>query len=54
VFQLGLDALGDESPERRRRIQELDALYAWWEERLPALREQYLAERRRARAKGAR
>jgi hypothetical protein len=46
VFRLGLDALADESPERRARLEELDAIYAWWQERLPRLREEYLAERR--------
>jgi hypothetical protein len=50
VLRLGLEALAGEPPGRRARLQELDALYAWWEERIPALRVQYLADRRRARA----
>ncbi|MDQ6605340.1 MAG: MarR family transcriptional regulator [Actinomycetota bacterium] len=49
VFRLGLDALSDEPPERRRRLEELDALYAWFEQRMPTLREEYLADRRRTR-----
>jgi MarR family len=50
VLRLGLDALADESEGRRARLEELDALYAWWEQRLPGLREEWLADRRRARA----
>jgi DNA-binding transcriptional regulator GbsR (MarR family) len=49
VLRLGLDALADEPAERRARLEELDALYAWWEQRLPKLREEWLADRRRAR-----
>jgi hypothetical protein len=48
VLRLGLDALADEPAERRSRLQELDAIYAWWEQRLPALREEYLAEHPRS------
>lgn len=48
VLQVGLDALSDESDERRSRLQELDAMYSWWERRLPGLREEYLAEREQA------
>jgi hypothetical protein len=50
VLRSGLDALADEPDVRRRRLEELDALYAWWERRIPELREEYLADRRRARA----
>ncbi|HTA14949.1 MAG TPA: transcriptional regulator [Solirubrobacteraceae bacterium] len=46
VLQLGLDALADEPASRRSRLQELDSMYAWWEKRMPKLREEYLAERR--------
>jgi DNA-binding transcriptional ArsR family regulator len=46
VLRLGLDALIKEPPARRARLEELDALYAWWEKRIPSLREEYLAERR--------
>lgn len=49
VFALGLEALADEPAARRTRLEELDALYAWWEKRLPKLREEYLRDRRRAR-----
>jgi hypothetical protein len=47
VFRLGLDALAGEPPARRARLQQLDAIYAWWEERMPRLRREYLADRRR-------
>lgn len=48
VLRLGLDALADEPSARRARLQELDAIYDWWEQRMPKLREEYLADRRRA------
>lgn len=48
VLRLGLDALADESPDRRARLEKLDAIYGWWERRLPGLREEYLAERPRS------
>lgn len=47
VFRLGLEALADEPKARRARLEELDAIYAWWEERMPTLREEYLAHRGR-------
>jgi DNA-binding transcriptional regulator GbsR (MarR family) len=50
VLQVGLQALADEPPARRAALEELDAMYAWWEQRIPDLRDQYLTERRRARA----
>jgi MarR family len=53
VLRVGLDALSDEPPARRARLTELDSMYAWWEGRLPALREEYLADRARAAARGA-
>lgn len=46
VLGLGLEALEDEPRSRRARLEEVDALYAWWERRLPELRREYLAERR--------
>jgi DNA-binding transcriptional ArsR family regulator len=49
TLRLGLDALADEPAERRERLEELDAMFAWWEERIPRLREEFLAERSRAR-----
>ena len=48
VWRLGLDALADEPRSRRVRLEELDSIYAWWEARMPKLREEYLADRRRA------
>ncbi len=49
VVQLGLEALADEPPRRRTALEEMDAIYAWWERRIPALREEYLRERGRIR-----
>jgi DNA-binding transcriptional regulator GbsR (MarR family) len=49
VLRLGLEALADEPAERRARLEELDALYAWWERRIPELRQEYLADQRRVR-----
>jgi hypothetical protein len=49
ILRMGLDALAGEPAERRERLEELDAMFAWWEERLPRLHEEFLAERRRAR-----
>jgi hypothetical protein len=48
VLRLGLQALADEPAARRARLEELDSLYAWWERRIPKLREEYLADRRRS------
>jgi DNA-binding transcriptional regulator GbsR (MarR family) len=42
----GLDALADHPPARRARLEELDALYAWWESRMPALAEEWQAYKR--------
>jgi DNA-binding transcriptional ArsR family regulator len=47
ILRLGLEAIADEPPQRREALEELDALYAWWERRMPALRAEYLAERGR-------
>ena len=47
VVGLGLEALADEPPARRAALEEMDALYAWWERRIPALREEYMADRGR-------
>jgi hypothetical protein len=49
VLRIGVDALADEPSERRRRLEELDYLYAWWEKRIPALREEFVADRERAK-----
>jgi hypothetical protein len=48
VWRLGLDALADEPRSRQARLEEIDAIYAWWEDRMPKLREEYLADRARA------
>jgi len=48
ALALGLAALDGEPPARLARLHELDAFYAWWEERLPGLREEW-REYRRAR-----
>lgn len=50
ILRMGLDALADEPPERRVPLEELDFVYAWWEERLPKLHEEFLADRRRTHA----
>jgi DNA-binding transcriptional regulator GbsR (MarR family) len=47
VVQIGLEALADEPPARRRALEEMDAIYAWWERRIPALKEEYLSARGR-------
>jgi DNA-binding transcriptional regulator GbsR (MarR family) len=52
VMKLGLDALADEPAERRTRLEEVDGLYAWWEERIPKLHQEYLADKARARGAG--
>jgi DNA-binding transcriptional regulator GbsR (MarR family) len=51
VLRIGLEALADEPSERHRRLEELDHLYAWWEKRLPELRDEYLADRERTRSR---
>ena len=52
VLRIGLDALAAEPPGRRARLEKLDAMYARWQERMPKLREEYLAQRTRP-ARGA-
>jgi hypothetical protein len=52
VLRIGLDALAGEPQARRVRLEKLDAMYAWWQERMPKLREEYLAQRTRP-ARGA-
>jgi DNA-binding transcriptional regulator GbsR (MarR family) len=41
VLAQGLEALAEEPPARRARLEELDAFYAWWEARIPALWEEW-------------
>ena len=49
----GLEALADAPPQRRARLEELDAFYAWWAERMPQLWEEW-DEYRRNRLSGSR
>jgi DNA-binding transcriptional regulator GbsR (MarR family) len=37
----GLEALSGEPAIRRARLQELDTFYAWWQERMPVLWEEW-------------
>ena len=41
LIALGLEALRDEPATRRARLEELDAFYAWWQGRMPALWEEW-------------
>ena len=43
--QMGLEALAEEPPERREALEEMDAIYGWWERRIPWLKQEYLADR---------
>jgi len=45
VLRIGLEALAGEPPARRERLEQMDAIYAWWQRRLPQLREEYMAEK---------
>ena len=51
VLKLGLESLAGEPAARRARLVELDSIYAWWEHRLPSLREEYLRDRRSAKGR---
>ncbi|MGA9859340.1 MAG: hypothetical protein WBQ18_15860 [Solirubrobacteraceae bacterium] len=44
----GLDALDGAPPSRLARLQELDAFYAWWESRMPALVDEWQEYKRTA------
>jgi DNA-binding transcriptional regulator GbsR (MarR family) len=48
VLRMGLEALADEPAARRERLEQMDAIYAWWQRRVPRLREEYMAERAKA------
>ena len=48
VMKLGLEALADEPAERRARLEEVDFMYAWWEQHIGELHQQYLADKTRA------
>jgi hypothetical protein len=37
----GLEALADEPASRRARLEEMDAMYAWYQARMPALLEEW-------------
>ncbi len=37
LLALGLEALAGEPAWRRARLEEVDAFYAWWQSRMPAL-----------------
>jgi DNA-binding MarR family transcriptional regulator len=37
----GLEALAGEPAARRARLEEMDALYAWWQSRMPALLDEW-------------
>jgi DNA-binding transcriptional regulator GbsR (MarR family) len=41
VVAMGLEALDGEPPARRLRLEELDAFYAWYQSRIPALSEEW-------------
>jgi hypothetical protein len=41
LFAQGLEALAGEPASRRDRLEELDALYAWYQSRMPALFEEW-------------
>lgn len=51
VFAMGLDALAGEPEWRRARLDEMDDSHAWWEKRMPALKQEFL-EYKKARHKG--
>jgi DNA-binding transcriptional regulator GbsR (MarR family) len=52
VLRQGLDALAGAPAERRARLEEMEAMYAYWERRIPELWEEY--EEHRRRTKGSR
>src|SRR5947209_631124 len=49
LLALGLEALADEPPSRRARLEELDTFYAWWLSRMPALADEWQEYKRTAR-----
>jgi DNA-binding transcriptional regulator GbsR (MarR family) len=46
LLAIGLEALADEPPARRARLEELDAFYEWWESRMPALWDEWQEHKR--------
>jgi hypothetical protein len=53
VIAQGLEALAGEPPVRRARLEELDALYAWWQDRMPALAQEWREYKRTRHKAGA-
>lgn len=53
VIAQGLEALAGEPPVRRARLEELDALYAWWQDRMPALAQEWREYKRTRHRAGA-
>ena len=49
VLAQGLEALAGEPAWRRARLEELDAFYAWWETRMPALWDEWQEYKRTMR-----
>jgi DNA-binding transcriptional regulator GbsR (MarR family) len=52
ILRLGLEALADEPAERRDALEQLDAVYAWWERRIPSLKDEFVADRQRETNRG--
>ena len=46
LLERGLDAIGDD-PARRRNIEEMRDIFAFYEERVPALVDEYMAKRKK-------
>jgi hypothetical protein len=46
LLAIGLDALADQPASRRERLEELDALYGWWESRMPEIYEEWVEYKR--------
>lgn len=49
----GLEALADEPPRRRGRLEDLDMFYGWWQSRMPELAEEW-QDYKRSRLEGKR
>ena len=45
----GLDALAGAPPGRRARLEDLDEFYAWWQERMPVLLQEWREHKRTRR-----
>ncbi len=53
IIAQGLEALAEAPASRRERLETLDTFYAWWEERIPSLWEEWM-EFKRVRQEGKR